>query len=357
VNWAAIESYLRATRGAARLGAEPAPQAQCLKVDELAVRAFRARSMHLDQRLKAGTLEHAAYAGLQDSAPRSALLSLHARACDVNPASWEHESLAQIWFRLGADYVVPRADLGVFTVGTLPRNADQIKALNDLGEIIVRALDGNAMRTRDLEVLLPDLPNKFLIRAANVTGRINIRWDARTTEVIPVDVPEIDLEDARRELVRRFLHWMGPASPAHFARWAAVPKRDALETWSAIEGELVPVDFEGRARWILAADEPVLCAAEPPKAVSLLPLGDPYLYLDQPPVPRLPEVGPDVSQRLVNSLGGRILVDGEIVGAWGRVQANVTLFPWIHIDRDRVEAEAQTFAGPMGRDIRVRWLP
>ena len=39
----------------------------------------------------------------------------------VEPASWEDPSLAQIWFRLGADYVVPREDLGVFTIGTMPR--------------------------------------------------------------------------------------------------------------------------------------------------------------------------------------------------------------------------------------------
>src|SRR5207302_2368783 len=80
------------------------------------VRRFRLASSGLDARLPRGGLARAAYAGLQDSAPRAALISLHARVRDVEPSSWEDPSLVQIWFRGGADYVVPRADVGLFTI-------------------------------------------------------------------------------------------------------------------------------------------------------------------------------------------------------------------------------------------------
>ena len=62
----------------------------------------------------------------------------------------------------------------------------------------------------------------------------------------------------------------------------------------------------------------------------------------------------------MNSLVCRILLDGELVGAWGRVQHNVTLFPWRPLADDEVAgivAEAETFARPLGgRAVRIRWL-
>ncbi|MFN7978049.1 MAG: hypothetical protein U0P30_07930, partial [Vicinamibacterales bacterium] len=56
---------------------------------------FRRLVGALDARLPAGarSFRIAAWAGLQDSSPRAALLSLHARVRGVTAASWEHASL------------------------------------------------------------------------------------------------------------------------------------------------------------------------------------------------------------------------------------------------------------------------
>lgn len=62
----------------------------------------------------------AARAGLQDSSPRSALLSLHARVEGIQPDAWRDPILAQVFGPRGAIYVVPRSDVGVFTLGLLP---------------------------------------------------------------------------------------------------------------------------------------------------------------------------------------------------------------------------------------------
>ena len=316
---------------------------------------YRATAMHLHERMPSGSHVDASFAGLQDSAPRAALLGLHARMDGVEPSSWEHPSLVQIWFRLGADYVIPREDVDVFTIGTLPRDREQADALNALGDMVRTATNGTTTRTRELP--LPDLPNPNAVRIAQPSGKIVIRWDARTTEVIPKDDPVTDPEEARLELARRFLHWFAPVGPLHFARWAAVPKADAKTTWEALESELVDVAFDGRARSVLASDESALSGATRPASVRLLPgMGDPFLYLDHDAAPRTPEVGPDVTQRLINSLAGRIFVDGDLVGAWGRAAEKVALFPWRPISRDRVGAEAESFAGPLGRDVRVKWL-
>jgi len=80
--------------------------------------AFRRRAAALDQRLPRGqhALRRAAWAGLQDSMPRAALLSIHARMADTEPASWEDPSLVQIWGPRFSAYVVSNRDLAVFTL-------------------------------------------------------------------------------------------------------------------------------------------------------------------------------------------------------------------------------------------------
>ena len=61
--------------------------------------AFRRRVGALDERLSPGpaSLRRAAWAGLQDSAPRSALLSIHARVERTEPDTGEDPSLVQVW--------------------------------------------------------------------------------------------------------------------------------------------------------------------------------------------------------------------------------------------------------------------
>ena len=86
------------------------------------VLAFRRRSGGLDERLPAGpnSLRAAAWAGLQDSMPRAALLSIHARVEGTEPGSWEDPSLVQLWGPRFSAYVVAERDRAVFTLGRLP---------------------------------------------------------------------------------------------------------------------------------------------------------------------------------------------------------------------------------------------
>src|SRR5262249_7745750 len=163
--WAALDAFQRSVRSARRWTIEPDQRG--FEVDAGRVFAYRARVMHLDERI--ASLVDAAFGGLQDSAPRAALFGLHARVAGVEPDSWDDSSLAQIWFRLGADYVVPRQDLAVFTLGAMPRDPEQAAALNALGELVRNALDGAPMRSGEVVAALPDLPHPHVIRMANVS--------------------------------------------------------------------------------------------------------------------------------------------------------------------------------------------
>src|SRR5689334_13438552 len=96
--------------------------------------AFRRQAGALDERLPSGprSLRRAAWAGLQDSMPRAALLSIHARVEETEPSTWEDPSLVQLWGPRYNVFVVAGRDLAVFSLGTLPDDAKGLRRAQDL---------------------------------------------------------------------------------------------------------------------------------------------------------------------------------------------------------------------------------
>ena len=88
----------------------------------------------LDERLPPGeeSLLRAAWAGLQDSMPRAALLSIHARMAGASPSTLEDPSLVQLWGPRFSAYVVSERDLAVFSLGRLPDAVDAWRLAEDL---------------------------------------------------------------------------------------------------------------------------------------------------------------------------------------------------------------------------------
>ena len=115
-----------------------------LRVTRRQVLAFRRRAGALDERLPEGpeSLQRAAWAGLQDSMPRAALLSLHARVEGVDPSAWEHPSLAQLWGPRYQVYVVPKRDFALFSLGRLPDSAKSRLRAERMAERLHAHLDG-----------------------------------------------------------------------------------------------------------------------------------------------------------------------------------------------------------------------
>src|SRR5436305_1527421 len=97
-----LDRALRSARGivgAHGSDATVAAMAAPLALNREQILAFRRRVGALDERLPPGddSLRQAAWAGLQDSMPRAALLSVHARLSGTEPPTWEHPSLVQLW--------------------------------------------------------------------------------------------------------------------------------------------------------------------------------------------------------------------------------------------------------------------
>jgi hypothetical protein len=128
------------------------------------------------------------------------------------------------------------------------------------------------------------------------------------------------------------------------------------------------VELEGRSGFVLASDESAFRRSLPIEGVRLLPFGDPYLYADHellvPDAARSEGVWAPAAKvpKMPNGkpfMPGAILVDGEIVGIWGRQQGRIALKLWDALARhveDEVRAEAESFAQALGLGVAVEWL-
>jgi DNA glycosylase AlkZ-like len=307
----------------------------------------------------AKSLRRAAWAGLQDSMPRAALLSLHARVAGVEPSTWEHSSLAQLWGPRYSTYVVPTRDFALFSLGRLPESGKSRDRAERMAERVHAYLDGRRMTDREVAGAL-GIGNA--IRYAAPTGTLAIRWEgARAPTVWSVPAPKISQADAQRELARRYLHVFGPTTADSFARWAGISARSAAETFASLEGALLPVRSPLGHEWLLAEDEVEMRAAETPDPPArFLPSGDAYFLLDGAERDLLVPRG-DLRQRLWTSRvwPGALLVEAEIRGTWRRASHVVRIETWARLSRrtrDAIESEASVLPLPgLDRPIEVVW--
>jgi hypothetical protein len=307
-----------------------------LAVDRRQAIAYRLTTNHLDRRLRPKSYDEAARFAIQDTIPRSALVSLHARVDDCEPTAWEDARLIQTYSPRKAVYVFPVADWAVFTVGRLPIDVAARQTIEQAAERVCRALAGEERRGNAL-------PDDVDVRGACASGRIAIRWDARLTWFHEVPAPEVDIAEARRELCRRHVRAFGPTTPETCAWWAGIPVADARSTWEALRTEMIEVDLEGRTAWIMAVDQESLRSARPPRGVRLLPaeehklLGADQLGLFAGPARESVRASADTRHPHV------VVVDGESSGLWGRRGGRVSVKlagPVSDAVRAQIEAEA-----------------
>jgi hypothetical protein len=331
-----------------------------LRVTRKQILAFRRRVGALDDRMRMGSqsLRRAAWAGLQDSMPRAALLSLHARVDGVASSTWEDPSLAQLWGPRYHTYVVAKRDFALFSLGRLPDNAKSRLRAERIAERLHAHLDGARMTDREVGRAL-GVGNSM--RYAATTGTVAIRWEgARAPTVWTVVAPEVDPADACRELARRYIHIFGPATADGFARWAGISRRSATDAFASLETSLLPVRSPLGDEWLLAEDEPAIRGETVAAPARLLPSGDAYFLLDGAErellVPR-----EDQRQRLWTPRvwPGALLVEGEIRGTWRRAHHTVRIDAWARLSpgtRDAIEAEANALPLPgVERAIEVVW--
>ena len=303
------------------------------------------------------SLRRAAWAGLQDSMPRAALLSLHARVEGVEPSTWEHRTLAQLWGPRYHTYVVPARDFALFSLGRHPEAGKGRERAERTAALLHAHLNGARRTHSETGLALGVDPNA--LKYAATTGTVAIRWDGARAPMIWSDTaPPVEPAEACRGLARRYLRVFGPATADRFARWAGISRRSAAAAFASLDRALLPVRTPLGDESLLAEDEPdVRAAPVSPAPARLLPSGDAYFLLDGAErdllVPRA-----DLRPRLWTSRvwPGALLVDGEIRGTWRRAQSTLRIETWARLSRasrDAVEAEAHAL--PLAGSVEVVW--
>jgi DNA glycosylase AlkZ-like len=333
-----------------------------LELSRWQILRFRQAVGSLDERLPPGvrSLRRVAWAGLQDSAPRAALLSIHARVAETISTSWEHPSLVQLWGPRFNDYVVAAKDLAIFSLGRLPADASRRARAQNTADRLHAFLNGQRMRFGEAGRAM-GVPHNSL-RYAAPTGTVLLRWDGVRQPVLwTVPPPDMDPQHARLELARRYLHVFGPATAASFAKWAGIRPAEASLAFTALAGELMPARTPIGDMWILAEDEAAFLAQpKPPAPARLLPSGDAYYLLWGADRQILV---PDAKRRAelwtTRVWPGALLVDGEIVGVWRRSADEVSIDSWRRLssaEREVVETEALSLPlQSLKGQIKVRW--
>jgi hypothetical protein len=322
----------------------------------------RRRVGALDERLPAGadSVRTAASAGLQDSMPRAAVLSIHARVEGAEPSSHADPTLVQLWGPRYSAYAVAAADRAVFTLGRMSDDPRRRRIAEEMADRLEAFLGDRRMPYEQAGREMGLNPNA--LRYAAPTGRVVMRWDgARSPVIWMAPPPEMAEGEARLELARRFLHVFGPSRADAFGDWAGIKPGRARSIFEGLAPELLAVRTPLGDDWILAADEASFRATPgPPARARLLPSGDAFflawgpdreLLVDDPvrrPILWTSRVWP-----------GALLVGGEIVGVWRRQQANVSIEPWRALtvaERAAVEAEAASLPLPgVQGQIVTRW--
>lgn len=304
-------------------------------------------------------MRKAAWAGLQDSMPRAAVLSVHARLEGTQPLAWSDPAFVQVWGPRFQAYVVPRQDHALFTVGRYPDDTRGRRVAEEMAALAARYLGDRTLTDREVASA-----NRIgnAIRYATTTGTILIRWEgARAPKIWTVPRPEIEPTTARIELARRFLHVFGPATAASFAKWAGVGGKQAVEAFEALASEVIAVATPIGDGWILAADEATARAKPGPVAPArLLPSGDTF-WLCWGADREL--LVPDAKRRdelwTPRVWPGALLVSGDLAGTWRRAGGNVIVDPWrpfTSAERESFEAEAASLPLPdLDGRIRVSW--
>ena len=325
------------------------------------VLAFRRAVSALDERLPytPESMRRAAWAGLQDSMPRAALLSIHARVANARPDSWADPALVQVWGPRFSAFVVPADDHALFTVG---RHPDDARGRRRAEEMAALAADYLGKRTlTDREVASAHRVGNA-IRYATTTGTLLIRWEgARAPRIWVVPRPEIEPLEARVELARRYIHVFGPTTAASFARWAGIGAKQGVGAFDMLGVELIPVRTPIGAALALEADEETLRSKPGPAAAArLLPSGDPFwlFWGDERDL-----LVPDARRRdelwTPRVWPGALLVNGDLAGVWRRAGAKVEIDPWRRLSAAEIEAvEAEAAALPLPDlkgPIRVSW--
>lgn len=323
--------------------------------------------------------------GVQDTGPDRAGWALANRGVDPAELADPSRQLVLAWTLRGAPHYYRRHEVAAAAAATAPfseadaakRIFDAARPLRAAGISPLQALDvvGTAMReiletpmtkgelSRQLTARLPE-PYVRYCRGCKATHSYEQTFRLAALqaglEMQPGTSPPV-LQRIERwsgpakrvpsslDVVRAYLHLLGPATPRMVAAYVDAPVKEIKARWP---GDVVEVDVDGEPHWILADDLSALESADT-DAVDLLLLSPFDLFLQARDRELLV---PDADRRkeLWVLLGrpGAILRGGEIVGTWRpRAAGNklsLRINTWTRVPHDALTEQAKRLAAYRG---------
>lgn len=337
--------------------------------------------------------------GAHAQLPSAAELSIGLRCqgvsrADVRGALWTQHSLIRTFGPRGTVHLLAAADLPMWTgaLAAVPQRSGQpadvrLRAdqVDDIVAAIGRALDGARLTVDELtaaivgalgswagDLVMPAFNGLWprwrqAIQTAayrgvlcfgpsqgrNVTFTNPARW-------VPGFQPA-DPDTALADLVDRYLHAYGPATPQHFAQWLNAPRTWASALFDSLGSRLESVHVDGLPAWVSAGDTQGGTVAALPQ-ILLLPYFDPYVVGGQPRT--LLFAGRAAEQALSGGQAGTLpvlLIDGTVAGVWhhrasGRL-IDITVESFLPLDgqqRRELDEQAARIGDILEGSARVR---
>ncbi|MFQ5920265.1 MAG: winged helix DNA-binding domain-containing protein [Thermoplasmata archaeon] len=382
------------------MGGNETKDDSAIELSAAEIAAFRLRHHHLLRRAPRDQVPLVArdVGGIQAQVESAAKASLRARVAglileDVDRALWEDRTLVKLWVMRGTVHLVSTEDLASYLAGLrreglfreqqwmrryglreedfreMPRAAEEALASGpltrrELGEAVVERLGERARKWVEHGY-------GGVIRLATIEGKVCFgpNRGKEITFVLLDDwlgpQPGGRPEEAETELLRRYLHAYGPATPQDFAAWSGMRMGIVREIWERAKDELQTVIVDGGEAQILARDvDEMREEDEEGASVRLLPYFDVYL-LGHKGKEHL--VDPAHYKRVYRKAGWIsqvVLVNGRVAGIWTqkaratRLTVTVEAFePLDGVVRQAVEEEAADLGRFLGEEAEVVFAP
>jgi hypothetical protein len=381
---------------------EPVPNSEAAALTWRQVLAWRMRRHHLVERAAPAALADVVerVCGLHAQVMSSAELTAWARIDGLDrdavaDALWKRRTLVKLWAMRGTLHLLSTRELGTW-LGALGTYDHYLKGAwlrgfgttrEELEGLIVAigdALDGEPLTRQELGAAverstgMPGLADKVqgswgpFLKPASFRGRLcfapsdgqRVRftapagWVGDHFEIAPGG-------QALREVTRRYLGAFGPATREDLARWWSVSAAQAGRMLAALGDEVVAVDVEGAAGWMLRehATEAAAEAGGPGRVARLLPGFDMWVIGAARDAAALLE--PAHKARVYRNQGWIspvLLVNGRMDGVWSherkgkRLVVTIETFDrvpkWARVQAD---AEAERLAAFLGGALSVTW--
>ncbi|WP_320967503.1 winged helix DNA-binding domain-containing protein [Hungatella hathewayi] len=347
------------------------------------IRIFRLRSHHLDAVYPKSEADRLAGAcGMQNTPPGAWETALFNRAPDCILSDMEHllyeqKTLLQAWSYRGTPVVFPVTESGAFLSALIPAEPEpwiytqgialaldflemDFDSLLEMLKQVIPQLDDHVIVSKSsldqtlagwMTPLIPvqkrELWNQpsmygspdvqtvggavvsFLLRPCALCGLVVFgkrdgisptftsfkNW---TGSPLPPD------RDAKKKLVRKYLHCYGPATADMFAGWLGCSGKQGRRMWNTISEEMEPVTVFGKKAFILSEDRERLFApasftrnhpGDLQRDLLLLGGHDPYLDQRDRAVLQPDKTLQKQIWKLVTNPGA-VVYRGEVIGIW-----------------------------------------